>query len=216
MQLFALRAILITRLFINGKRFGMGVFEEMKKLILAILGVFCLQLGFIAYHSSDPAAETSFLVVDERASDHSLAANVPQPPILPQTIAELEPEFFEDAPDYDLIGRTADVRAVYSTQTARYIPRRRPALNTFVSENNLEDLRPVNVTYRLYDGVEFKPQPARARTEYPRAMPERAPRNYELNTKIAPRHKKKGFFAKSLTIVKKPYDWLKAIGSTLK
>lgn len=188
----------------------------MKKLILAISGVFCLQLGFIAYHSSDPAAETSFLVVDERASDHSLTATVAQPPMLPQTIADLEPEFVEEEPDYDLIERTADVRSLYSPQPARYIPRRRPKLNTFVSANNFENLKPVNVTYRLYDGVEFKTQSAKPRTEYPRAVPEQTPRTYELNAKNAPRQKKRGFFAKSLKIVTKPYDWLKAVGSTIK
>ena len=191
----------------------------MKKLILAISGIFCLQLGFIAYHSGDPSADTSFLVVDERASDGNLTASVSQPLVVQQTIAELdqEPDFVDETRDFDLIERTADVRPVYSPQIVRFTRRKRPVLNTFVSENNIEKLQPVNVTYRLHDGVEFKTQSARPRTEFPRAMSAtQDPRTYELSANVAPRRKKKGFFAKSLTVIKKPYDWLKAVGSTFK
>lgn len=188
----------------------------MKKLILAISGVFCLQLGFIAYHSSDPAADTSFLVVDERATDRSLQGSVVEPYAALTMIAEIEPEFTDEAPEINEIDRTVDARPAYSLKTARYNARKRLALNTFVSQNTTEDLRPVNVTYQVHQGIEFKSQSVKPRTEYPRAIADQTQRNYELNAAIASKPKKKNFFAKSLTIVKKPYDWLKAVGSTFK
>ncbi|MEQ1606043.1 MAG: hypothetical protein ABL999_14360 [Pyrinomonadaceae bacterium] len=188
----------------------------MKKLILAISGVFCLQLGFIAYHASDPAAETSFLVIDERATDRSLKGNVVEPFVGNAEIAELDPEFLDEAPETDEVERYVDPRPGFPPQTATYIRRKRPALNTFVSQNTADDLRPVSVTYNVYRPVEFKTQSTRPRTEYPRAVADQAPQSFEMNAKIASKPKKKNFFGKTLAVVKKPYDWLKAVGSTLK
>ncbi|MFT3743890.1 MAG: hypothetical protein QM785_06295 [Pyrinomonadaceae bacterium] len=187
----------------------------MKKLILAISGVFCLQLGFIAYHANDPSAETSFLAIDERATDRSLKGNVAVPFVESAEIAEFEPEFLDEAPDVDESERYFDPRPDFTPQTARYTRRKRPALNTFVQNTN-DDLRPVNVTYSVYQPVEFKTQSARPRTEYPRAIADQAPQTYEMNAKIASKPKKKNFFGKTLAVVKKPYDWLKAVGSTFK
>lgn len=188
----------------------------MKKLILAISGVFCLQLGFIAYHASDPTAETSFLVVNEQATDRSLAVSVTEPSPYEITVADLGPEVIDEPASPEKPERVIPDREVYSVQTARHQPRKRPALNTFVSQNAVTSLRPVNVTYRLHQGVEFKPQASASRTEYPQAMPEHNVRSYELSAKVASPPKKKGFFSKALPIIKKPYDWLKAVGSTFK
>ena len=193
-----------------------GGIREMKKLILAISGVFCLQLGFIAYHASDPSAETSFLVIDERATDRSLKGNVAEPFVDDVDIAEFEPEMLDEAPDIDDTERYIDQRPEIVPQTARYVRRKRPALNTFVSQNTADDLRPVNVTYSVYQPVEFKTQSARPRTEYPRAIADQAPQAYEMNAKIASKPKKRNFFGKTFAVVKKPYDWLKAVGSTFK
>jgi hypothetical protein len=188
----------------------------MKKLILAISGVFCLQLGFIAYHANDPAAETSFLVVDERATDRSLKGNVVEPFVGDVEVAEFEPEFLDEAPETDTIERNIASRPDLSPQTATYVRRKRPALNSFVSQNTADDLRPVSVTYNVYQPVEFKTRSTHPRTEYPRAIADQAPQTFEMNAKIASKPKKKNFLGKTLAVVKKPYDWLKAVGSTFK
>ncbi|HQZ95473.1 MAG TPA: hypothetical protein PLP21_04095 [Pyrinomonadaceae bacterium] len=188
----------------------------MKKLVLAISGVFCLQLGFIAYHSSDPAAETSFLVVDEQATDRSLKSNVVEPFVGNGEIAEFDPDSLDETPETYEIERSFYPRPDSAPQTARYVARKRPALNTFVSQNTADDLRPVSVTYNVYQPVEFKTRSIRPRTEYPRAIADQAPQTYEMNAKIASKPKKKNFFGKTLAVVKKPYDWLKAVGSTIK
>ena len=187
----------------------------MKKLIFGIVAVFFLQLGFIAYHASDPSAETSFLVVDKNASDSILAASVSQPGVVDEIAVfdtddeSVEPEIIQ--PDHSPENVTG---AVYSPRFVKQTTRKRPALNKFVALNEFEKLRPVTVTYRRYDSVEFKTRNVPDRTEYPLprvSNPE--PKTYELSAKAVSPKKKKGLFAR---VIRKPYDWLKAVGSVFK
>lgn len=92
--------------------------------------------------------------------------------------------------------------------------RKRPTLNTYVPSNSVENLKPVTILYQRHDAIVFKSQPDKPRTEYPGAMMSyQEPKTYELSAKASSRPKKKGFFAKALPVLKKPYNWLKAVGS---
>lgn len=191
----------------------------MKKLILAISSVFCLQLGFIAYNADDPASGNSFVKIDERGNDTYLRASVSQPFVQDQVISDIPVDNIVDQPEIVTVADDEPIdpqysRAIHASRGSRS-QRKRSELNTFVSLENPTALKPVNVTYRIHNGVEFKQyEPRSQRTEYP-VIPvaERDTKNYQLSAKTDTRQKKKNLFVR---VIKKPYDWLKAIGSTFK
>ncbi len=190
----------------------------MKKLILAISGVFCLQLGFIAYNASDSASENSFIVIDEGPSDTFLASSVVVP-FFDQKPHDIQFESVTaDLDEYvapDVSAKRHDPSATLSTRTPTWQPRKRREMNTFVASEKFETLKPVKVTYRTHDGVEFKQfDPRRERTEYPAAQAsDREAKTFQIAGKQSSGKKKKNMFVRVIT---KPYDWLKAIGSTFK
>lgn len=189
----------------------------MKKIVLAISGIFCLQLAFIGFNLGDPAAEQSFVRMDEEATGTLAAAAVESPLGDEVATADFDDSVLDRDPTAPVDSRSAARRIVPQPAESAVVRRaRRPVRSTFVESETA--IRPVKIEYKTYDAVAFRPQtaPRVMRTEFPRAVePTWEGRDFQTSAKNAPR-KKKGFFAKSLTIIKKPYDWLKTVGSALK
>ena len=167
----------------------------MKGPILGIIAVFCLQLGFTLYTTID--REIGEMVAVGAVTDGTtLLADADQDYDLPET--------FISAP-----------------------ASQRPVLNsrpTFVSAKRPEKLpasrsvtfEPVLIAYQKYPEIKFK-------TENPRITPpvvseaKTFQASAEVRTATATRatREKRSFFSKSVAVIRKPYDWLKAVGSRL-
>lgn len=191
---------------------------QMKRIVFAISSIFCLQAAFIGYNLGDPAAEQSFVRTDEAAAEVLTASALEVPFADEVEVAAVDGSYLseQDETPAALPAAVRAVRAVVAPERVAVRRVRRPDRNTFVM--NASAIRPVRIQYKTYDAVAFREQPAPrlTRTEYPQTadvLSER--RQFEASAKIAPR-KKKGFFAKSLNVIKKPYDWLKAVGSAIK
>jgi hypothetical protein len=203
-------------MFVIGKH-QQGAFG-MKKIILAISGIFCLQLGFIGFNLGDPAAEQSFVRRDDEAAEVLTASAIETPFEDSVVPAEFDDSILDDevVQDLDTDVSVRSVRSEATTERSVVRRARKPMRNTFVENANA--IRPVRIQYKTYDAVAFRPQtaPRVMRTEYPQVTaPSYEQRQFETSARIAPK-KKKGFFAKSLNVIKKPYDWLKAVGSAIK
>lgn len=190
----------------------------MKKLILAISGVFCLQFGFIAYNAGDPAADTSFITVDDRVNDIFLSNSVAEPFADGQIIADLPTYDSEESESIRIVDSGAAEPVFSPIRSSSRVPpskHKRRELNTFVAQENLAELKPVSVTYSTHDSVQFKQYALKKqRTEYPGTLAvDSEVRHYELMAKPLTRTKRKNLFAR---VMKAPYNWLKAIGSTFR
>ncbi len=164
----------------------------MKKPIFGIIAVFCAQLTFIGYNYLERPIDT---------------ASVSPVTALSQGLAVIEPErdtvfvVRSDAPPVTVrVNRKTVAEPAFTTakKTIKPPPRnlvdRTPGLIAFQ--------RPIVITYR---------------TEYPNtstAGRESDDRGYTASAK--PYNEKKSLVSKALPRLKKPYDWLKAIGSKLK
>ena len=174
----------------------------MKWWILGIIGVFCLQLGFIEYTAIDRRFET-LVAVNEVTSDSDSTANAP-------TILNGD-EFLNLDADQDSSGANIEEIAV-STPYRR--KSRRPAAVVYrtkaVKARSAIAVKSVPQFVAL-----LKPTEITIRTEHPIAIAG-ASENKPLLAQSVPRSQKRSFISKSVSVLKKPYDWLKAIGSRLK
>jgi len=173
----------------------------MKRIILGIFTVFALQLGFIVYSAMDRP-------MDGLAAVNALPTTQLAIADIPDTQGALD--LFDTSPD-----RNATGEIVAASTTA---PNRRPSglrrsrnRTTANPDSRTVDFEPVVIAYQKHPAIKF-------RTEYPQtAAPPSVPANHQLSAKAVARpEKKKSFLAKSAAVLKKPYDWLKAIGSRIK
>jgi hypothetical protein len=174
----------------------------MKRSVLGIVVVFCLQLGFIAYSAIDRPIETLIAVNDVTEGTNPLAI-IPETPETSEFFVANSERSSSPVDNREITVSEPDrrhvTRAVAAAPVSPKKTRRAPAAREV---NGM----PLLVAVR-------KPAEPRLRTEYPK---ERESKNYQLSSRAIPQQKKKSFFSKSLSILKKPYDWLKAIGSRLK
>jgi hypothetical protein len=165
---------------------------HMKRTVLGIIAVFCLQLAFVGYTVLDSPIETAVAVNEV---DGVLPAQAPN-------ISDAE-FFAEDT------GRSGDEIALINPDRGA---NERP---TAVSQAGYKRAakQPASRTVDAYQFASVKKVvDIKARTEYPEASrPDLESRTYELSARNRP--KKRSFFSKSVSVIKKPYDWLKALGS---
>jgi hypothetical protein len=176
----------------------------MRGPILGIAAVFFLQLGVIGY-----GTVTRFF--EAPAEVNSIATNAePLPTISDSEFFEFEPETGVEA---DIIATNA-VRPVYvSSRRVRQETPKRSGFRTFDTQ-----FKPVTINVPKPSPYTFAAyEPQLQRTEYPLTQAsDRGPVNYEVSAKTVDVRNRRGFFAKTLTVIKKPYDWMKAVGSKLK
>ena len=169
----------------------------MKPTILGIiLVVLCLQLGFIVYSAVERQMDT-LVAVNEISTASVANADIP-----------------ETWDNLDLLHTDADreiddeVVAASAKRTIRRPSGTRRSLNRIVaSPVNFE---PVVIAYKKLPAVEFH-------TEHPQNLPASTePPTYSFPAKSASRpEKRRSFLLKSVAVLKKPYDWLKAVGSRI-
>lgn len=190
----------------------------MARTILAISGIFCLQVAFIGYNLGDPAAEQSFVRTDAAATESLMASAIDSPYTGTVAAAELDQTDFDTVSESPEVGDPRVMRAAAAEPERSVVRRaRKPVLNTFVE--NAVVSSPMKIRFKTYNAVAFRERPGAlsiGRTEYPQ-LPNAAsePSQLQASTKDAPA-KKRGFFRKSLKVITKPYDWLKTVGAALK
>lgn len=173
----------------------------MKHLVLGIIIVFCLQLGYVAYTAiNSPLGELA--AVDEIATGAAPIAD-------PEPAADLSSE---DADSNSYRSETEKIRSASEPRKNKHFA----GINE-VSNSEVGKL-PVSRT------VNRRPQFAASRKsletkiviEYPQVIPvERESANYQLSARIIQSSKKRSLISKSFSILKKPYDWAKALGSRI-
>jgi hypothetical protein len=164
----------------------------MKKLIFAIATVFCLQLGLIMYTAFDN---------DNLGPDAEIAAIT----MLPQPVAHQEPKT-AIADEAGLAGfgpiqerRRTTAAAVRKTARSGKAP----------IETSKFDPKPVVILYSRKGSVSAPDPDVMTPAESLTGQPTMA--RIE-----APSREKRSFLAKTQPVIRKPYDWLKAIASKLK
>lgn len=177
----------------------------MKRMVLGMIAVFFVQAAFIAYTAI------------ERQSDEILAENgVPAiwDPTKNEhvTVADAGPEITDSEPPTSESNKASVV--VYAPERRS---RRHSASPQFLADRRI---RPVVLTT---DAI-FEPQiikvpiaEARPRTELPLTTSNGSDtQGTQAFSKSVPRAEKRSFAAKSVSVLKKPYDWLKAVASRMR
>lgn len=180
------------QMFIIDKRQHGG--NTMKGPILGIIAVFCLQLGFTLYTAID--REVGEMVAVGAVTDGTtLLADADQDYDIPDTLVSTP------ASQRNIV-RTAPI--LVSSKRSEKTPAAR--LVTF---------EPVLIAYQKYPEIKFK-------TETPRVTPPVASEAKAFQPSAEVRtattraaREKRSFFSKSVAVIRKPYDWLKAVGSRL-
>lgn len=176
----------------------------MRGPVLGIAAVFVLQLGVIGYG-------TASRIFDAPADVSSITtAAQPLPLITDADFNEFEP----DALNHERFAETETYRAAYARATrGRATTARNAGVRNFPTE-----FRPVTINVPSPSPYTFAAyEPQQSRTEYPLTQAsDRDPVNYVASAKASSVRQKRGFFVKTLSVIKKPYDWMKAVGSKLK
>ena len=164
----------------------------MKGPVFGIIAIFCLQLGFTAYTS-----------VNREYGELAVVGAIPDTPT----------QLADAYQDYDIpeasISTAEDPTDVFRARTTLVSSKRAvkaPASKAVTFE-------PVLIAYQKYPEIKFK-------TETPRVTPPAVSEaknlqpSAEVRTPVTAREKR-SIFSKSVAVIKKPYDWLKAVGSRL-
>lgn len=175
----------------------------MRGPILGIIAVFMLQLGVIGYGTISRFFDASAEVA---------AVFTPSQPLA--ELSELDFDI-DTAPAADTLvfNQTVDAPEVANVRTARRLTTVRPAIRTFET-----DFRPVTITVPTpspYTFAVFEPQAPQTETLMTQASEPNGV-NHETSARSVDIRRKRGFLAKTFTVIKKPYDWMKVVGSRLK
>ena len=184
----------------------------MHKLILGIIAVICLDVGFIAFTGSGD--ELAALTVSDPVADLNRAAvpngNLTETPLpTDETPNVAVVKFSPPSSDGPKINRFVRPSVAYH---------RRENAETGFRSARKDRQSPTSVTSRFPTVVIALQKPSEVKLDrlYARDMPvERRPNIPEGAAKTVSKSNKKSFFGHALRIIKKPYDWTKAIGSKL-
>ena len=179
----------------------------MKGWVFGIVGVFCLQAGFIALTAIDRPFETMVAVNEVTSGAHPVADTIGFADADEFTVYESEPGTDE------LLGESIS----FSTPATRKVKRVRTvqrARKRFVKTPQAQpvNFEPVIIAVRKHPPIKFK-------TEYARFEPVPRvsdPKEESVHARPVSKPAKKSFASKSIAVLKKPYDWLKALGSKFK
>lgn len=156
-----------------------------------------MQVGFVAYNALDRPIE-SLVAVNEVTSGMNPLANAPD---------------ISDDPDQSSNSVNGGVIAVSIPDRRKH---KRSVGMTLASSKTVKfpAVRAVNRVPQLT--ARRKPSETKFRIEYPQEKAfDLESKNYQISARTVPQPKKRSFFSKSMSVIKKPYDWLKALGSKL-
>ena len=170
----------------------------MKKVITGIVAVFCLQVGFMAYNAADRAGYLASSLPDHIQVESFTQPYSPDPSYLLEADDLVQHE--TDLPD------TSDVIRPVLSERRQVYPnyQRRPAKVMATAFQ----FQPVVITIPAQKPVEF-----RFKSEYAAVLATPPAESYDISSAEAPRRENKSGLSKA---VKKPYEWLKALGSKVK
>ncbi len=180
----------------------------MKGWVFGIFGVFCLQVGFIALTGIDRPFET-MVAVNEVTNDSNPVAD---------TIGFADEEEFIDyeseSGTVEVLGESIAVSTVARRKIRRSTWNASRTSKRFVKipEPQPVNFEPVIIAIRKHPPIQFK-------TEYVALRPAARASDAKIqaaNARPVSKTAKKSLASKSLAVLKKPYDWLKALGSRLK
>jgi len=169
----------------------------MKKLITGIVAVFCLQVGFMAYNAVDRAGYLALNLPDQVEPITQPYSSDVSYLLLEADDAGQYGSVFPDTPD--VIEPVLALRRQTNPNFQRH-----PAKITATGIQ----FQPVVITIPAPEPVEFK-----FKNEYAAVLPTQPTESYDISTAEAPRRENKSVLSRA---VKKPYEWLKALGSKVK
>lgn len=175
----------------------------MKPPILGIVAIFIFQLAFVAYSSADRLMGMKYDAPAELAA----------PPISIAELPDDSPQFHQLLPEDRISGQPQRHFAAEQVNLAAHTKTRRRtrAKNSGLTAKNLEERwPPVVITVRRSPEFTFTAASARVKPAVKRLD---APKREAVSE---PKREKKSLIAKALPIIKKPYSWLKAVGSVFK
>lgn len=178
----------------------------MKHPLLGMIAVFCLQVGFIAYTALDHLNETMAALNDVTVESESAA-----------TIAALSNvnEYFGRNTNQDPKGIKSEMLTVSKLDEQKSRNQADVTLTSFKRSAGGPVLNPSNSATQLI--ATQKPRETRIRTEYPRSNSGvDASKNHTVSTIAIPKPEKRSIVSKTVSVIKKPFDWLKAVASRLR
>ncbi len=178
----------------------------MKRLFLGIVIVFCFELGFVAYIAIDQQSQ-QLVGVSEITGVTTPPANLTDTSDPGESLQHdsgrgsernKKKEVAYSFVDRHLLNRRADRSLISRKIVARS-----------------STVRVVNIRPQ-FEALQ-KPLETTLTSTYQPGLPlNRESKNYKTMARNIPRSRNKSFLSKSVAVIKKPYDWLKAIGSRLR
>ena len=176
--------------------------RDMKLPLLGIIAVVCLQLGFTAFNAIDRPIESLVAVNAVTSGTNPLAPTL-----------DLRDVMFGVSDRVNSTKRSHAGDTITSVSTWRRNPQNGESSSVYVKKNN--DTQKLKGMPQLV--AMQKPFESTVIT-YPRAMlATTASDNYRITTASVrtPALEKRSFVSKTASVLKKPYTWLKALGSRL-
>lgn len=189
----------------------------MRNLIIGIIAVIVLDIGFVTYVKNDNAADTTSAVVNTDENETNLAFDSASD--LTETPELAEPESLPESTK--AISKRPEIaalnfpekrkgRAEYGLRTVKKDRRLPTRGGLHQSPDVYALLKPIKIEIPKADsGIKVKKEPAET-------LVERLADISEYPAKDAPKPDNKSFIASVLPVIKKPWDWIRAIGSKLK
>ena len=178
----------------------------MKKLIIGIVAIICLDIGFILSRSTAPEGEVASVNLGETGS----VATAP-PADAPVPVTNVEPA----APDVDKVEDIA-VRPsipVRKSITVQHRARSRTHGRILARHRRTPSgpkFQDTTILYAVHKPIELKtanPPAAGGVAERSQLPPKKA--------EAEPKKPNRSFIARAIPIVKKPYDWIKALATKI-
>ena len=188
--------------------------KNMQKLVLGMIVIICLDIGFAAYMAIDNQADTSSKTVDRVANDFNPASNSSNNRT--KTTPPAGPTLMKRGPAEVEIVKRASIGSDDS-KVKTFVRRKGNAEVSLLASSKDRGLPARTYSVIMSDPYALqKPYEVKPRTEYPAKMPVYGRSHGSAPTaKDMRKSDKKSFVASTLPVLKKPYEWIKAIGSKM-
>jgi hypothetical protein len=177
----------------------------MKKLILGIAAVFCIQAGFIFLTGTDPTADLAFSrPIPAVAIGSDIAPISSEITVFRETVNApgTEPEAVVTRADFPGSRPNRMERVAYVNKAPKT-----------VAKAEQPSFEPVTITIPAPEII--APREVKLQNEYAAVYVAHDSPDYEITTKET-RTEGKSFSSKVMPAIKKPFGWIKSLGSKLK
>ena len=188
----------------------------MRKLILGIIAVICLDIGFNAYVRSDHPAETITTAGNDEVYQSNSVGRLVDERIETTSRPEVGPA--EVITEKRATAHSGD-RERIKYNSSRIDGRQKESVQMSLRSDKKDRRRPAGVNNRRQPDhyAQLKPVEIRFKKVNSNTNLSENKSNVPNSAKEdGPRSDSKSFVARALPILKKPYDWLKALGAKMK